>query len=163
MAKNFGWRLLPDLFTWKRGSKWTKSSIVEVSAGEKSGLYINAILKSQVTALHLFRKHQKIPRQTSTIELFVHICLIRMQKVLQYKKARMRKGCFSLSVHEKSPVAFPMQAIVGLLLKGWISLLFYPHKPPKNVKCLFYLKRFPSWSPISLPALLLPRNALVAR
>ncbi len=59
--------------------KWTKNSIIEFSAGEKSDFYINAILKSQVTALRIFRKHQKILQQTSTTEKIVHFCLILMQ------------------------------------------------------------------------------------
>ncbi len=92
--RHFGCRVLPDLFTWKRGSKWPKSSIVEFLAGEKSDFYINVILNPQVTALYLFCKHQKILRQTSTTEYFVHFCL------------------------------FLMHAPAGLPLKGWISLLF---------------------------------------
>ncbi len=94
MDKTFGCRGLASLFTWEKGSKWTKSSIVEFLAGEKSGFYIIAILKLQVTALYLFRKYQKIPKQTSIIELFVHFCL------------------------------FLMQATIRLPLKGWISWLF---------------------------------------
>ncbi len=93
--KTFELGVLPDLFTWKRGSKWTKNSVVEVSAGEKAGFYINAILKLQVTALPLFRKHQKISRQTSTTEKIVHFCL------------------------------FLMQATIGVPLKGWIWLFIH--------------------------------------
>ncbi len=85
---------LPDLFTRKRGSIWSKSSIVEVSSGEKSGFYINAILNPQVKGLQLFRKHQKITWQTSTTESFGHICL------------------------------FLVQVTVGLPLKDQVSLLF---------------------------------------
>ncbi len=43
-----------DPFTWKWGSKWQKSSVVEVSGGKKLGFIINAILKLQVAGLHLF-------------------------------------------------------------------------------------------------------------
>ncbi len=93
MAKSFGCRGLPDLFTWERGSKWPKCSVVEVSVGEKSGFYISVILKPQVSVLPLFHHHQKIPRQTSTTEKIVHFC------------------------------RFLMQATVGLPFKGWISLL----------------------------------------
>ncbi len=82
MAKTFELGVLADLFTWKRGSKWPKSSIVELSVGEKSGFYIIAILNPQVTALRLFRKHQTISRQTSTTETFVHFCLILMQATI---------------------------------------------------------------------------------
>ncbi len=54
MAKKFDCRGLPDLLTQELGSKWQKSSIVEVSGGKKLGFIINAILKSQVVGLHLF-------------------------------------------------------------------------------------------------------------
>ncbi len=54
VAKKFDCRGLPDLLTQELGSKWQKSSIVEVSASKKLGFIINAILKSQVAGLHLF-------------------------------------------------------------------------------------------------------------
>ncbi len=120
MDRHFGCRGLVDLFTWKRGSKWTKSSIVEFLAGEKSGFYINAILDPQVTGLHLFRFHPEIPRQTSTTEKIVHFCRFLMQTPVGLPL----KGWISL--------LFFMQTPVGLPLKGWISLLL-PAQIPEAV------------------------------
>ncbi len=55
------------------GSKWPKTSIVEVSAGEKSGFYINAILKSQIKGLRFFantKRYHGRPLQSKLLSIF---------------------------------------------------------------------------------------------